>query len=164
MIHSSEQSGGTTASVDGFRICKIGVPKYYLAILFPENRMNMKEFGQRGAARSWRPLDPLLGISPHLVSGSATEPWIWIFNVDLANHKHQWKFQPSPDIETTVSFSDYNRVFHKLSTIQKCQYCQLCFSCVIRNEQNQWRLQPWNIIYLYSLISYLTFTNIIGCK
>ena len=29
------------------------------------------------------------------------------------------------------------RGFHKLSAIQQCQYCQLCFSCAIRNEQEQ---------------------------
>ena len=28
-----------------------------------------------------------------------------------------------------------NRVFHRLSTIQECQYCQLCFNDAIRNEQ-----------------------------
>ena len=27
-----------------------------------------------------------------------------------------------------------NRGFHKLSTMQECQYCQLCFSCAIRSE------------------------------
>ena len=26
------------------------------------------------------------------------------------------------------------RVYHKLSTIQECQYCQLHFSCAISNE------------------------------
>ena len=29
------------------------------------------------------------------------------------------------------------RVFHKLSAIQECQYCQLCFGCTITNEQDQ---------------------------
>ena len=26
-----------------------------------------------------------------------------------------------------------NRVFHKLSTVQECENCQLCFTCAIRN-------------------------------
>ena len=28
-----------------------------------------------------------------------------------------------------------DRVYHKLSTIQACQYCQICFNGAIRNEQ-----------------------------
>ena len=32
------------------------------------------------------------------------------------------------------------RVFHKLSTIQECQYCQICFSSAIRKELDQWNL------------------------
>ena len=33
-----------------------------------------------------------------------------------------------------------NRGFHKLSTIQEWQYCQLCVGFAIRSEQHQWRL------------------------
>ena len=58
----------------------------------------------------------------------------------------------------------YNRVFHDLSIIQECQYCQLHFSCVTRNEPDQWSLQPSNVILLYSLISKFTLTRIICCK
>ena len=31
-------------------------------------------------------------------------------------------------------FSKYTRVFHKCFTTQECKYCQLRFSCAIRNE------------------------------
>ena len=34
-----------------------------------------------------------------------------------------------------------NRVFHKFCAIQECHYHQLCFSCVIRNEQDQQSLE-----------------------
>ena len=30
-----------------------------------------------------------------------------------------------------------NRVFHNLSVIQECQCCQLCFSSVIKNQQER---------------------------
>ena len=56
------------------------------------------------------------------------------------------------------------RVFRKLSAIPECQYCQLYFSCAIRNEQDQWSLQTRNINLLYPLTSNFTFTNIIWSK
>ena len=58
----------------------------------------------------------------------------------------------------------YNRGFNKLSTIQECQYCQLCFSCAIWNELDQWSLQPYNIILFFLLIYHFTFTIIIWWK
>ena len=56
------------------------------------------------------------------------------------------------------------RVFHKLFAIEECQYWQLCFSCAIRNEPDQWSLQSSNSILLSTLISNLTFSNIIWCE
>ena len=61
-LHSSGQNGGAkeaTASSAGFRISKIGVPTYYLAILFPENRMKVQEIGLTVGLISDAPLDPL---------------------------------------------------------------------------------------------------------
>ena len=56
------------------------------------------------------------------------------------------------------------RVFHKLSTIQECQYCQLRFSCAMRRELVPWSPQPWNVILLYSVISNFKISSIICCK
>ena len=52
----------------------------------------------------------------------------------------------------------FNRVFHRFSAIQECQYCQLCLNCAIRKELDHRSLQPWNVILLYPLISNLIFT------
>ena len=82
-----------------------------------------------------------------------------IASYKLSNsYLHLYKFSAS-DVSSL-----YNRVFHDLSIIQECQYCQLHFSCVIRNEPDQWSQQPCNVILLYSLISNFTFTRIICCK
>ena len=50
--------------------------------------------------------------------------------------------------------SSFKRVFHELSTIQECQYCQLHFICTIINELHQRNLylQHWDILILYLLI------------
>ena len=47
-----------------------------------------------------------------------------------------------PEIEgsvlsTKVRMRSTRVFFYKVSTIQKCQYCQLCFSYVIQNKQDQ---------------------------
>ena len=44
-----------------------------------------------------------------------------------------------------------NRVFHKLSTRQKSHYCQLRFLYAIKNEQDQWSLQPSHLLTSYSV-------------
>ena len=54
----------------------------------------------------------------------------------------------------TCTRNSTNTVFHKLSTIQEFQYCQLHFSCAIRNWLSWWSLQSWNVIFLYQLTSY----------
>ena len=46
--------------------------------------------------------------------------------------------------------------------IQECLFCQFRHSCTIRNELEQWSLQPWNINLLAHW--YLIYTNIIWCK
>ena len=53
---------------------------------------------------------------------------------------------------------------HKFSTTQECQYCQFHFRFTIKEELDQWSLQPWNAILLNPLISILIFTNITFCK
>ena len=55
------------------------------------------------------------------------------------------------------------RVFHKLVIIQKYRYCQLCFSCATRNEQDQKSMQLWNVILLYLLTSNFPLTNMTRC-
>ena len=92
--------------------------------------------------------------------------WQWNIN----NDKIPWCWLPSflpydwfrwmPMSEIMFSIGD----FHKPSTIQECQYCQLCLSCAIRNKLNQWRLQPRNIILWHPLISIFTFSDIIWYK
>ena len=50
-----------------------------------------------------------------------------------------------------------NRVFHKLFTIQEWQYCQLCFSCAIRNElpMKYAAFHTWSSYTHWHLISHL---------
>ena len=67
------------------------------------------------------------------------------FGIKSDIHFYPWLFTPWY----------YVRVFHKLSTIPEFQYCQLCFSCAIRNKIDEWSLEPWNVILLH----YFTFTN-----
>ena len=48
------------------------------------------------------------------------------------------------------------RVFYKLVILQKCRYCQLCFNCATRNEQDQKSI-------LYSLTSNFQLTYMTRC-
>ena len=51
------------------------------------------------------------------------------------------------------------RGFHKLFSIQECQYCHFCSSCAIWNLLDHLSVQPWNVILLYPVISNCAFTN-----
>ena len=53
-------------------------------------------------------------------------------------------------------------VFYKRSSIQKCQYCQLCLNCAIRTELDQWIEQPQNVILWYPQTSNFILTISFG--
>ena len=86
--------------------------------------------------------------------------WQYWHSTGLTSH---W-FERATNIYS--QFISLTGLVHRLSTIQECQYCHLCFSCGIRKELDQWSLQPWNVILFYSLISNSNsiFANIMCCK
>ena len=68
----------------------------------------------------------------------------------LASH---WEENLRSLLHTCNEYTNTNGVFHKLPTIQECQYCQHPLRQDIRNELDQWGFPPWKVILLYSLIS-----------
>ena len=102
-------------------------------------------------------------------SGDQPKSVTWTHNGNLMatydksvfNRGHLISFEPLSQRPTSKPFYESSQGFHKLSAIQECQHCHMCFSCAIWNVLDHWSISPWNLILLFPVITKFTFINII---